>query len=81
MVHWKTFAPIPSPTIVEFGDDGETIVPVPETSVHAPFPTEGKFPFSEVVEVHIVWSAPAFEAEGFESTLMIMVSVDGGQVP
>jgi hypothetical protein len=54
--------------MAEFGEDGETIVPVPETNVQVPFPIAGKFPFSEVVAEQITWSAPALDADGFGST-------------
>ena len=54
MVHWKIFAPGLIAVIPDVGDEGVVIVPVPETSVHVPFPTIGEFPASEVKEEQIV---------------------------
>ena len=50
IVQRKTFAPTDKPLIVEVGDAGETMVPVPEMRVHVPVPTEGVFPANEVEE-------------------------------
>jgi hypothetical protein len=47
----------------------EAIVPLPEISVHSPLPTAGAFPFSVVPDpLQIVWSVPATEDVGTEST-------------
>ena len=39
IVQAKTFVPKPKAVIEEFGELGEAIVPLPETSVHKPVPT------------------------------------------
>lgn len=49
IVHANTLFPKPSPVIVVVGKSEFVITPVPETNVHAPVPTAGKFPFIVVV--------------------------------
>ena len=49
MVHAKILLPNPNPVMVEFGEVGEVIVPLPEIKVHEPVPTAAKFPFMLVV--------------------------------
>jgi hypothetical protein len=52
IVQRKTFVPTPRPVTGVVGEDGEEIVPVPETSVHVPVPVEGVFPAMFVVGPH-----------------------------
>jgi hypothetical protein len=54
IVQRKTFAPTVSPVTAELGELGETIVPVPETSVHVPVPVDGVFPANVVDAVQSV---------------------------
>ena len=66
MVQAKTLFPKPKPVTVVVGKSEFVITPVPETNVHAPVPTPGKFPFIVVVgeETHRVWFEPALATEG-----------------
>ena len=57
------------------------MVPVPEINVHVPVPTDGAFPARVTETEHKVWSAPANATDGFASTLIVISSMDGGQVP
>lgn len=45
IVHAKTLSPIPNPVTDVVGKRELVITPVPETNVHAPVPSTGKFPF------------------------------------
>lgn len=49
IVHAKTLVPIPKPVTDVVGKREFVSTPVPETRVHAPVPTAGKFPFMVVV--------------------------------
>jgi hypothetical protein len=66
IVHSKILFPKPNPVIVVLGNKEFVIIPEPETKLHAPVPTAGKFPLSIVVgeEMQRVWLEPAFEIEG-----------------
>ena len=50
IVHTKIFSPGNIPVSVLVGEFGFAMVPVPETSVHIPFPTTGIFPASVSLE-------------------------------
>jgi hypothetical protein len=54
MVHWKTFAPTPSPVNPEVGDVGVVMVPAPPTKVHKPVPIVAVFPLKVAVVPHTV---------------------------
>jgi hypothetical protein len=62
---------------------GAAIVPVPETRVQIPVPTDGLFPvrIAEGDEIQTVWSAPANAVDGKASTNTIIVSCDEAQTP
>jgi hypothetical protein len=62
----------------EVGDDG---TPVPETKIHVPLPITGVLPAKVDDDAQIVWSDPAFAVVGFASTLIVIKSSEGGQVP
>ena len=49
IVHANTLVPKPKPVIVVVGKRELVMTPVPETNVHAPVPTAGKFPFIVVL--------------------------------
>jgi hypothetical protein len=54
IVQRNTFVPTLSPVTPELGEVGETSVPVPETSVHVPVPTDGVFPARVVLPAQSV---------------------------
>lgn len=58
-VHTKIFGPAPRPVTVDVGEDGDKMVPAPETSVHIPVPYVKVFPARVAVFVHTNWSGPA----------------------
>ena len=49
IVHAKTLFPIPKPVIAVMGESEFVIIPLPETKVQAPVPTNAIFPFIVVV--------------------------------
>jgi hypothetical protein len=48
MVHTNELAPTPIPVIVEVGEAGVVMVPLPDKRVHIPVPVTGIFPVSVV---------------------------------
>ena len=81
IAHIKIFVPTVNPFTEAFGEFiGET-VPVPETSDHAPVPTDGTFALNVALEEQIVCGEPAADAVGFASTLIATVLVEVGQDP
>jgi hypothetical protein len=79
IVHWKTFAPKPNPVIVDVGEEGVVMVPVPLTSVHVPDPTVAVFPANVAEVLHKVWLGPAFATVGVATPVIVIVLVDAGQ--
>jgi len=75
IVQAKTFVPIAKPVIVETGEVGEVIVPLPETSVHKPVPTVGVFAVIVVAgdEIQSVCEAPALAVVGMSFTTIPIV--------
>ena len=67
--------PIPKFVTVVVGEDGLVIVPVPETKVQFPVPTDGEFPYivNEVISEQIVESTPAFANVGGVSTVIVVI--------
>jgi hypothetical protein len=71
-----------SPVSPDVAEAGVVIVAAPLTTVHKPVPTPGVLPANvAVVELHIVWSAPAFAAVGVAAILITISSVDAAQLP
>ena len=81
IVHTKVFTPVVNPVTPELGLVGVVTTPVPAVTVHAPVPIVGAFAANVAVAEHIVWSGPAADTVGNWSTLMVIASVLGGQVP
>ena len=81
IVHTNVFTPVVNPVTPDVGLVGVVTTPVPAVTVHAPVPTVGVFAAKVAVAEHIVWSGPAAETVGNWSTLMVIASVLGGQVP
>jgi hypothetical protein len=59
IVHLNTLVPVDNPETDVFARLAFAKVPVPEMTVHAPFPTVGKLPSSVVTVAQMVWSSPA----------------------
>ena len=81
IVHTKVFTPVVKPVTPLVGLVGVVTDPVPAVTVHSPVPTVGVFAAKVAVGEQIVWSAPAAATVGSWSTLMVIASVLGGQVP
>ncbi len=81
IVHSKTFVPSAKPVIVELGEVGFEIVPLPEINVHKPVPTVGVFAVIAVVgdEIQMVCVVPAFETVGMSFTIKATVVLDAAQ--
>jgi hypothetical protein len=75
-------SPTVRPVIVVVGSAASVIVAVPETTDHAPVPTDGVFP-ANVAEVtlHRVWSVPALAVVGLSYTFTITSSVEFAHTP
>lgn len=63
-VHLKVFTPVPKAVTLLLGELEETIVPAPETNVQVPLPTSGVVAPNVAELVQMVWSLPAWAAEG-----------------
>ena len=81
MVHTKVFTPIVKPVTPLVGEVGVVTTPVPAVTVQSPVPTVGVLAAKVAVAAQIVWSGPAAEVVGNWSTLIVIASVLGGQVP
>ena len=81
IVHTNVFTPVVNPVTPDVGLVGVVTVAVPAVTVQAPVPTVGVFAAKVAEAEHIVWSGPALDTVGSWSTLMVIASVLGGQVP
>ena len=81
IVQVKVFTPVVKPVTPLVGLVGVVTAPVPAVTVQSPVPTVGALAASVAVGLQMVWSAPAAATVGNWSTLMVMASVLGGQVP
>ena len=81
IVQTKVFTPTLSPVTPEVPKLGVVTVPLPAVTVQLPVPTTAVFPFKVVDDEHNVTSLPAAATVGFWSTLIVMSSADGAQVP
>lgn len=81
IAHWNTFVPKPKLLIVVLFKLGFVIVPIPETKVHVPVPTEGIFAAIIAPEEQTDWDGPAFETVGLSSRFIETVEDDEGQTP
>ena len=81
IVHTKVFTPVVNPVTPDVGELGVVTVAVPAVTVHIPIPTVGALAASAAVGLQMVWSAPAADVVGSWSTLIVIASVLGGQVP
>src|SRR5205823_3925995 len=81
IVQTNLFTPTETLVTPEVAEEGVVTVPLPEITVHAPAPTVGVFPANVAVVEHIDWSAPAFDVVGDASRVMVVVSLDAGQLP
>jgi hypothetical protein len=83
IVQANEFVPMPNPFTVEEFKFGFATVPDPEINDHVPVPTEGILPFNttEPELAQTVWSNPALEIVGMESTIIFTVSVEALQTP
>ena len=81
IVQTNVFTPVVNPVTPDVGLVGVVTTPVPAVTVHAPVPTVGALAAKVAVAEHIVWSGPALDTVGNWSTLMVIASVLGGQVP
>lgn len=70
-----------NPVTPEVGEVGVVTVPLPAITVHIPVPIPGTLPASVAVDAQTVWSVPAKEVLGLSSRIMVMSSIEGGQVP
>jgi hypothetical protein len=69
------------PVTPEFGSVGKVTVPVPAVTVQTPVPSTGVFAAKVAVGLQIVWSIPALAVVGSGSTVIVMSSALGVQVP
>jgi hypothetical protein len=67
--------------MVVLGNVVEVIVPLPETTVQLPLPTEGVFAFMVTVVAHTVCEVPAFAMLGLVNCVTETVDVVGGHTP
>ena len=81
IVHTNVFTPVVKPVTPDVGELGVVTVAVPAVTVHAPVPVVGAFAASVAIAEQMVWSGPAADTVGSWSTLMVIASVLGGQVP
>ena len=81
IVHTNVLTPVVKPVTPLVGLVGVVTAPVPAVTVHNPVPTTGALAAKVEVAEQIVWSAPAAATVGNWSTLMVIASVLGGQVP
>ena len=81
IVHTNVFTPVVKPVTPLVGLVGVVTVAVPAVTVQSPVPTVGVLAASVAVGLQMVWSAPAAATVGNWSTLMVIASVLGGQVP
>ena len=81
IVHTNVFTPVVKPVTPLVGLVGVVTVAVPAVTVHNPGPTVGALAASVAVGLQMVWSAPAAATVGNWSTLMVIASALGGQVP
>ena len=81
IVHTNVFTPVVKPVTPLVGLVGVVTTPVPAVTVQSPVPTVGVLAANVAVGEQIVWSAPAADVVGIWSTLMVMASVLGVQVP
>ena len=81
IVQVNVFTPVVKPVTPLVGLVGVVTVAVPAVTVQSPVPTVGIFAASVAMAEHIVWSAPAAATVGFWSTLIVIASALGVQVP
>ena len=76
-----TVVPAIKPVIVVVGELAVVIVAVPLTTLQLPVPMVAVLPAKvAVVTLHMVWFGPASATVAGSDTLMVIVSVDGGQL-
>jgi hypothetical protein len=80
MVHWKTLTPILKAVMPDVGDEGDVIIPLPETKLQAPVPITGVLPAKVAVVAHTVCDTPAFEIVGGELRIIATVELDVPQL-
>jgi hypothetical protein len=81
IVHRNVFTPTLNAVTPDVGEPGVVIVAVPAMTVQIPVPASGVFPPSVAVVEQTAWSRPALETVGKLSRVIVMSSVEGGQVP
>ena len=81
IVQTNVFTPVVKPVTPLVGLVGVVTAPVPAVTVQSPVPTVAALAASVAVGEQIVWSGPAADVVGSWSTLMVMASVLGVQVP
>ena len=81
IVHTNVFTPVVKLVTPDVGDVGVVTTPVPAVTVHRPVPTVGALAAKVAVAEQIVWSGPAADTVGNGSTLIVIASALGVQVP
>lgn len=81
ITHLKIFVPTLNPVTADVGELGVVGVPVPETKYQNPLPIIGLLPMKAELDEQMYWSAPALATVGIGSTLMVIKSSEGAQVP